>query len=142
MSSDERPVVVQFFCDTVTEMARRQFVSGSPLRTLSLLLAGHPAEVFAASSLQSGSPMGGGGAQSRVSGHSCHVASDIRPPWVGRATSKKDGERISVFSDDCGSLIALESSFVSGGLRILVGGRRACPFVGVWMDWRWIVIVG
>jgi hypothetical protein len=72
MSSDERHVVVQFFCDTVTEMARRQ-----------------PAEVFAASSLQSGSPMGGGGAQSQVSGHSCHVASDIRLPWVGRATSKK-----------------------------------------------------
>jgi hypothetical protein len=63
-------VVVQFFCETVTQMARRQFVSGSPLRTLSLLLAGQPAEVFAAASLQSGSPMGGGGggsAQSQVS---------------------------------------------------------------------------
>lgn len=50
---------MQFFCDTVTEMARRQFVSGSPLRTLSLLLAGQPAEVFAAPSPQSGNPMGG-----------------------------------------------------------------------------------
>uniref|UniRef100_A0A7I4DLP5 Protein transport protein sec16 n=1 Tax=Physcomitrium patens TaxID=3218 RepID=A0A7I4DLP5_PHYPA len=49
----------KFFCDTVTEMARRQFVSGSPLRTLSLLLAGQPAEVFAAPSPQSGNPMGG-----------------------------------------------------------------------------------
>jgi hypothetical protein len=39
VSSDERHVVVQFFCDTVTEMARWQSVSGSPLRTLSLLLA-------------------------------------------------------------------------------------------------------
>jgi hypothetical protein len=48
-------LVMQYFCDTVTEMARRQFVSGSPLRTLSLLLAGQPVEVFATPSLQSGS---------------------------------------------------------------------------------------
>jgi len=52
-------LVMQYFCDTVTEMARRQFVSGSPLRTLSLLLAGQPAEVFATPSLQSGNPMDG-----------------------------------------------------------------------------------
>jgi hypothetical protein len=49
----------KYFCDTVTEMARRQFVSGSPLRTLSLLFAGQPAEVFATPSLQSGNPMEG-----------------------------------------------------------------------------------
>lgn len=92
MSSDERHVVVQFFCDTVTEMARRQFVSGSPLRTLSLLLAGQPAEVFAASSLQSGSPMGGGAAagdQSQVTAHSYHLTSDICLPWIGMPTSRK-----------------------------------------------------
>lgn len=60
-------VVMQYFCDTVTEMARRQFVSGFPLRTLSLLLAGQPAEVFATPSLQSGNPMDGvSGNQSQV----------------------------------------------------------------------------
>lgn len=88
-SSDEWQVVLQFFCDTVTEMARRQFVSGSPLRTLSLLLAGQPAEVFAASSLQSGSPMGGGAAagdQSQVSGQSYDLTSDVCVPWTDMAT--------------------------------------------------------
>ncbi|XP_024391506.1 protein transport protein SEC16A homolog [Physcomitrium patens] len=54
----------KLFCDTVTEMARRQFVAGSPLRTLSLLLAGQPAEVFAAPRAQTGSPMGGTAAAS------------------------------------------------------------------------------
>lgn len=51
--------MVQFYSDTVTEMAQRQFVGGSPLRTLSLLLAGQPAEVFASSALQAGNSMDG-----------------------------------------------------------------------------------
>lgn len=64
-------VVMQYFCDTVTEMARRQFISGSPLRTLSLLLAGQPAEVFATPSLQSGNPADGVPATSDQSQVSC-----------------------------------------------------------------------
>lgn len=64
VGADEWHVVMQLFCDTVTEMARRQFVAGSPLRTLSLLLAGQPAEVFAAPRAQTGSPMGGTAAAS------------------------------------------------------------------------------
>nr|KYP55364.1 40S ribosomal protein S30 [Cajanus cajan] len=36
----------QFYADTVKQMALRQLVSGSPLRTLCLLIAGQPAEVF------------------------------------------------------------------------------------------------
>ncbi|KAL5551175.1 hypothetical protein UlMin_001351 [Ulmus minor] len=39
----------QFYVDTVKEMALRQLVAGSPLRTLCLLIAGKPAEVFSAS---------------------------------------------------------------------------------------------
>lgn len=38
--------VVQYYADTVAAMAQRQFLPGSPLRTLSLLLAGQPNEVF------------------------------------------------------------------------------------------------
>ncbi|KAJ6826248.1 protein transport protein SEC16B-like protein [Iris pallida] len=38
----------KFYVDTVKKMAHRQFVSGSPLRTLCLLIAGQPADVFAA----------------------------------------------------------------------------------------------
>ncbi|KAJ4878056.1 Protein transport protein SEC16A-like protein [Raphanus sativus] len=36
----------QFYTDTVKQMALRQLVPGSPLRTLCLLVAGQPAEVF------------------------------------------------------------------------------------------------
>lgn len=37
---------MQFYVDTVKQMALRQLVAGSPLRTLCLLIAGQPAEVF------------------------------------------------------------------------------------------------
>ena len=39
---------MQFYVDTVRQMALRQLVAGSPLRTLCLLIAGQPAEVFSA----------------------------------------------------------------------------------------------
>ena len=37
---------LQFYVDTVKQMALRQLIAGSPLRTLCLLIAGQPAEVF------------------------------------------------------------------------------------------------
>ncbi|KAK8578179.1 hypothetical protein V6N13_047034 [Hibiscus sabdariffa] len=40
----------QFYIDTVRQMALHQLVAGSPLRTLCLLIAGQPAEVFSAGS--------------------------------------------------------------------------------------------
>ncbi|CAN8245713.1 unnamed protein product [Cochlearia groenlandica] len=40
----------QFYVETVKEMALRQLVPGSPLRTLCLLVAGQPAEVFSTGS--------------------------------------------------------------------------------------------
>ncbi|KAL0927593.1 hypothetical protein M5K25_001778 [Dendrobium thyrsiflorum] len=45
----------QFYVDTVKQMALQQFVCGSPLRTLYLLIAGQPADVFSADSFSSGS---------------------------------------------------------------------------------------
>ncbi|GAQ78521.1 hypothetical protein KFL_000140410 [Klebsormidium nitens] len=50
------------FCETVGEMAQRQFCLGTPLRTLHLLLAQQPAEVFAGKKMpaQGDSPMAGG----------------------------------------------------------------------------------
>lgn len=41
---------VQFYVDTVKLMAQQQFLPGTPLRTLCLILAGQPAEVFSTSS--------------------------------------------------------------------------------------------
>ncbi|KAF3448329.1 hypothetical protein FNV43_RR09042 [Rhamnella rubrinervis] len=41
----------QFYVDTVKQMALRQLVAGSPLRTLCLLIAGQPAEVFSSDTM-------------------------------------------------------------------------------------------
>ncbi|XP_071690032.1 protein transport protein SEC16B homolog isoform X2 [Rutidosis leptorrhynchoides] len=41
----------QFYVDTVRKMALRQLVAGSPLRTLCLLIAGQPADVFSTDSI-------------------------------------------------------------------------------------------
>ncbi|XP_058104465.1 protein transport protein SEC16A homolog [Magnolia sinica] len=46
----------KFYVETVKQMARHQFVSGSPLRTLCLLIAGQPADVFSADSSTSANP--------------------------------------------------------------------------------------
>ncbi|KAK4729040.1 hypothetical protein R3W88_022028 [Solanum pinnatisectum] len=48
----------QFYVETVKQMALRQLVAGSPLRTLCLLIAGQPADVFSLDSrAQSGMPV-------------------------------------------------------------------------------------
>lgn len=39
---------MQYYIDSVKQMAHRQLVAGSPLRTLCLLIAGQPADVFSA----------------------------------------------------------------------------------------------
>ncbi|XP_076918508.1 protein transport protein SEC16A homolog [Bidens hawaiensis] len=44
----------QFYVDTAKKMALAQFVSGSPLRTLCLLIAGQPADVFATDAMTDG----------------------------------------------------------------------------------------
>lgn len=41
---------MQYYCETVKQMALRQLVAGSPLRTLCLLIAGQPADVFSSNS--------------------------------------------------------------------------------------------
>ncbi|XP_004511687.1 protein transport protein SEC16B homolog [Cicer arietinum] len=46
----------QFYVETVKQMALRQLVAGSPLRTLCLLIAGQPAEVFSTGTSISGQP--------------------------------------------------------------------------------------
>ncbi|KAH0644165.1 hypothetical protein KY284_032049 [Solanum tuberosum] len=48
----------QFYVETVKQMALQQLVAGSPLRTLCLLIAGQPADVFSVESTsQSGMPV-------------------------------------------------------------------------------------
>lgn len=47
---------VQFYSDTVKKMALKQLIAGSPLRTLCLLIAGQPADVFSDTNSQSSVP--------------------------------------------------------------------------------------
>lgn len=44
---------MQFYGDTVKQMAVKQFVAGSPLRTLCLLISGQPADVFSSDTTSS-----------------------------------------------------------------------------------------
>ncbi|KAL2525172.1 Protein transport protein SEC16B-like protein [Abeliophyllum distichum] len=48
----------QFYVETVKQMALHQLVAGSPLRTLCLLIAGQPADVFSADSTADSSMVG------------------------------------------------------------------------------------
>lgn len=48
---------LQFYIDTVKHMALIQMVPGSPLRTLCLLIAGQPAEVFSADTTHASAPV-------------------------------------------------------------------------------------
>lgn len=48
---------LQFYVDTVKQMALLQMVPGSPLRTLCLLIAGQPAEVFSADTSPASAPV-------------------------------------------------------------------------------------
>ncbi|KAF4389516.1 protein transport protein SEC16B homolog [Cannabis sativa] len=48
----------QFYVDTIKQMAFRQLAAGSPLRTLCLLIAGQPAEVFSVNAVADGSVPG------------------------------------------------------------------------------------
>lgn len=48
---DDLCLTIQFYVDTIKQMALRQLVAGSPLRTLCLLIAGQPAEVFSADTM-------------------------------------------------------------------------------------------
>ncbi|KAL8114425.1 hypothetical protein AgCh_021322 [Apium graveolens] len=91
----------QFYADTVKQLALRQLVAGSPLRTLCLLIAGQPAEVFAAESA-------GGGANSSTLNMSqpAHIgASTMLDTWKENlammiANRTKDDELVLVHLGD------------------------------------------
>ncbi|KAL0409369.1 UNVERIFIED_CONTAM: protein transport protein SEC16A [Sesamum radiatum] len=51
----------QFYVETVKQMALHQFVAGSPLRTICLLIAGQPADVFSANNTTISSMFGTNG---------------------------------------------------------------------------------
>ncbi|KAE9606894.1 hypothetical protein Lal_00026505 [Lupinus albus] len=92
----------QFYVDTVKQMALSELVAGSPLRTLCLLIAGQPAEVFSADSSVSVHP-----GASHMHQHSAQVGSNtMLDDWeenlaVMTANRTKDDELVILHLGDC-----------------------------------------
>ncbi|KAF6141683.1 hypothetical protein GIB67_001235 [Kingdonia uniflora] len=93
----------QFHVETVKQMACRQLVAGSPLRTLCLLIAGQPAEVFSAENTTSNGP----NAAANMYHQPAQIASDcMLDDWeenlaVITANRTKGDELVIVHLGDC-----------------------------------------
>ncbi|KAG6577684.1 Protein transport protein SEC16B-like protein, partial [Cucurbita argyrosperma subsp. sororia] len=91
----------QFYIDTVKQMALKQLVPGSPLRTLCLLIAGQPAEVFSTVTTPNINPLGGSMAQNS----SQFSANSMLDDWeenlaVITANRTKDDELVIIHLGD------------------------------------------
>lgn len=91
----------QFYIDTVKQMALKQLVPGSPLRTLCLLIAGQPAEVFSTDTTSNVNPLGGSMAQNS----SQFSANSMLDDWeenlaVITANRTKDDELVIIHLGD------------------------------------------
>ncbi|KAG8659460.1 protein transport protein SEC16B homolog [Manihot esculenta] len=91
----------QFYVDTVKQMALRQLVAGSPLRTLCLLIAGQPADVFS-SDATTGSGLPGAISQQPIQ----FEANGMLDDWeenlaVITANRTKDDELVIIHLGDC-----------------------------------------
>jgi len=94
----------KFYVDTVTQMAQQQFLPGSPLRTLCLLLAGQPAEVFSTNKLASSTTYSGTVSGMQQSDQDC--MSGMLNDWqenlaIITANRTKGDERVIVHLGDC-----------------------------------------
>ncbi|KAA0041083.1 protein transport protein SEC16A-like protein [Cucumis melo var. makuwa] len=90
-----------FYIDTVKQMALKQLVPGSPLRTLCLLIAGQPAEVFSTDTTSNINPLGGSMAQNS----SQFSANSMLDDWeenlaVITANRTKDDELVIIHLGD------------------------------------------
>ncbi|XP_008786953.2 protein transport protein SEC16B homolog [Phoenix dactylifera] len=93
----------KFYVDTVKQMAHCQFVSGSPLRTLCLLIAGQPADVF---SVDSSTNISFPGADSAAQQSTKVPANGMLDDWeenlaIITANRTKDDELVIVHLGDC-----------------------------------------
>lgn len=92
----------QFYGDTVKQMALQQLVAGSPLRTLCLLIAGQPANVF--SDITTGSSLSGAVSISQqpvqISSH-CMLNEWEENLAIITANRTKDDELVIIHLGDC-----------------------------------------
>lgn len=106
----------KFYVDTVKKMAQRQFVSGSPLRTLCLLIAGQPADVFSADTPANNTPANGPRSPTQV------LANGMLDDWeenlaIITANRTKDDELVIIHLGDCllkerGEIIAAHTCYL------------------------------
>ncbi|MCD7450478.1 hypothetical protein HAX54_006549 [Datura stramonium] len=92
----------QFYVETVKQMALRQLVAGSPLRTLCLLIAGQPADVFSVdSTAQSGMPVVNAVQQPAQFGANIMLDDWEENLAVITANRTKDDELVLIHLGDC-----------------------------------------
>ncbi|KAF2313085.1 hypothetical protein GH714_009176 [Hevea brasiliensis] len=91
----------QFYVDTVKQMALRQLVAGSPLRTLCLLIAGQPADVFS-NDATTGSGLPGAISQQPIQLEANSMLDDWEENLaVITANRTKDDELVIIHLGDC-----------------------------------------
>ncbi|XP_060179945.1 protein transport protein SEC16B homolog isoform X2 [Lycium barbarum] len=92
----------QFYVETVKQMALRQLVAGSPLRTLCLLIAGQPADVFSVdSTAQGGMPVVNAVQQPAQFGANIMLDDWEENLAVITANRTKDDELVLIHLGDC-----------------------------------------
>ncbi|KAG1359318.1 Protein transport protein sec16 [Cocos nucifera] len=92
----------KFYVDAVKKMAHQQFVSGSPLRTLCLLIAGQPADVFSAGSPSSSLSAAANIYQQPAETQACGMLDDWEENLaIITANRTKDDELVIIHLGDC-----------------------------------------
>ncbi|GFP93063.1 protein transport protein sec16b homolog [Phtheirospermum japonicum] len=118
----------QFYVETVKQMALRHLVAGSPLRTLCLLIAGQPADVFSTESTGVSS-MNGAVNMSQQPAQLCN--NDMLDDWeenlaVITANRTKDVELVLIHLGDC--LWKERSDIIAAHICYLVAEANFEPY--------------
>ncbi|KAL7165085.1 hypothetical protein ACSBR2_040878 [Camellia fascicularis] len=118
----------QFYVDTVKQMALRQLVTGSPLRTLCLLIAGRPADVFSTANMSGGSIPGAVNMSPQPAQYGTNVMLD---DWeenlaVITANRTKDDELVLIHLGDC--LWKERSEIIAAHICYLVAEANFEPY--------------
>ncbi|XP_075086584.1 protein transport protein SEC16B homolog [Nicotiana tabacum] len=117
----------QFYGETVKQMALRQLVAGSPLRTLCLLIAGQPADVFSVdSTVQSGMPAVNVAQQPTQFGANVMLDDWEENLAVITANRTKDDELVLIHLGDC--LWRERSDIVAAHICYLVAEANFEPY--------------
>ncbi|KAK9079956.1 hypothetical protein SSX86_001631 [Deinandra increscens subsp. villosa] len=121
----------QFYVDTVKKMALGQLVPGSPLRTLCLLIAGQPADVFSADATTDGGILGAVNMSQQHSTQGQLSVNGMLDDWednlaVITANRTKDDELVLIHLGDC--LWKERSNIIAAHICYLVAEANFEPY--------------